>query len=191
MFRGFVRDESGMALGLAIVMIVLVGVMGSGLLIFVRNDLEAVIEVNQGRKALEAADAGAQAAKEHLRLNANPKSYDNEAEVEDSVWSHPEADEGGKDMTFDDGSANIKVRYLQPAKDEEEAGEAEHAPEVLPDGQDEYPNESDYFRIISKGTVGNANRIVESIYQARPGEQPGPYILERWSWRECYSKDCG
>ena len=51
-------DESGVALGLAVIMIVVVGVMGAGLLTFVRSDLEAVVEVNEGQRALSLADAG-------------------------------------------------------------------------------------------------------------------------------------
>ena len=49
MFRRFVNDESGIALGLAIIMIVLIGVMGTGLLVFVQNDLQAVIELRKLR----------------------------------------------------------------------------------------------------------------------------------------------
>lgn len=176
MFGRFVRDESGMVLGLAIVMILVVGVMGAGLLIFVRNDLEAVVEVNQGRKALEAADAGIQVAEERLRLDAKPESYDDEADT---------------DIDFEGSSANIEVQYLKSAEDEAKAKQVDYAPEVLPDGEANYPGDRNYFRIISKGVAGDARRIVESIYRTRPGEQPGSYTLERWSWRECYSKDCG
>jgi hypothetical protein len=46
MFERLRRDESGVALGLTIILIVLIGVMGAGLLTFVRSDLDAVIEVN-------------------------------------------------------------------------------------------------------------------------------------------------
>ena len=59
-----------MALGLAVIMIVLIGVMGAGLLTFVRSDLEAVVEVNQGQRALSLADAGVQAARRQLRSDA-------------------------------------------------------------------------------------------------------------------------
>jgi hypothetical protein len=38
--------ESGVALGLAVIMILLIGVMGAGLLTFVWSDLETVVEVN-------------------------------------------------------------------------------------------------------------------------------------------------
>ena len=185
MFGRLTRDESGMVLGLAIIMILVVGVMGAGLLIFVRNDLEAVVEVNQGRKALEAADAGIQLAEERLRQDAEPESYDGDAD-EDSAWSYTET---GKDITFEGSSANVKVRYLQPAN-KNQAGKADYAPEVLPEGRTDYPDDRNYFQIISEGVAGDARRIVESIYRTRPGEGPRPYTLERWSWRECYSKDC-
>lgn len=76
MLERFVKDQSGMALGLAVVMIVLIGVMGAGLLVFVQSDLEAVVEVNQGRKALEVADAGAQAARVRLLRDIRAAHYD-------------------------------------------------------------------------------------------------------------------
>ena len=49
MKRRFIRDESGMALPVAIMMVVVVGVMGAGLLTFVATDLRSVVEVNQGQ----------------------------------------------------------------------------------------------------------------------------------------------
>lgn len=75
MIQRLLKDESGMALGLAIIMIVLIGVMGAGLLVFVRNDLEAVVEVNRGQVAFDRADAGVQAAKRQLLLNAASTHY--------------------------------------------------------------------------------------------------------------------
>lgn len=76
MFGRLLRDESGMAMGLAIITVVLIGVMGAGLLVFVRNDLETVVEVNQGQQAFEIADAGVQAAKRQLLSDANRRHYD-------------------------------------------------------------------------------------------------------------------
>ena len=64
--RRFVKDESGMTMGLAIIMIVLIGVMGAGLLTFVSRDLNTVIEENRGQRAFEVADAGIGAAKRQL-----------------------------------------------------------------------------------------------------------------------------
>jgi hypothetical protein len=74
--RRLVRDESGMTMGLAVIMIVLIGVMGAGLLTFVRSDLNSVIEENKGQKALDIADAGVQAAKAHLRVDPFRQHYD-------------------------------------------------------------------------------------------------------------------
>ncbi|MBA3790042.1 MAG: hypothetical protein H0X23_02215, partial [Rubrobacter sp.] len=56
-YRRFIRDETGMTMGLTVIMIVLIGVMGAGLLTFVSTDLNAVIEVNRGQRAMELADA--------------------------------------------------------------------------------------------------------------------------------------
>ncbi len=76
MLRRLVKDESGVALGLAVIMILLIGVMGAGLLTFVRQDLLTVVEVNQGQKALNIADAGVQAAKAQLRVDSFRQHYD-------------------------------------------------------------------------------------------------------------------
>ena len=67
--RRLVKDESGMTMALAVIMIVLIGVMGAGLLTFVSRDLNTVIEENRGQRAFEVADAGIAAAKRQLASN--------------------------------------------------------------------------------------------------------------------------
>lgn len=74
MIGRLVRDESGIAMGLAVIVVVIVGVMGAGLLVFVRNDLEAAVQVNQGQEDFEAADAGIRAAERELLSNACPQA---------------------------------------------------------------------------------------------------------------------
>jgi type II secretory pathway component PulK len=59
---GLLREERGMALGFAIIVVVIVGVMGAGLLTFVAADLEAVAEINRGEQAFELAEAGIELA---------------------------------------------------------------------------------------------------------------------------------
>jgi hypothetical protein len=76
MIQRLVRDESGMTMALAVIMIVLIGVMGAGLLTFVQSDLKSVIEVNRSQKALDIAEAGVQAAKSHLRVDSFRQHYD-------------------------------------------------------------------------------------------------------------------
>lgn len=76
MIRGFVKDESGMTLPLAMIMIALIGVMGAGLLTFVMRDIDSVAEVNRGQNALDIAEAGVQAAKAHLRVDSFRQHYD-------------------------------------------------------------------------------------------------------------------
>ena len=61
-----VREERGMVVGLAIIVVVVVGVMGAGLLTFVSADLQAVVAVNRGEQAFELAEAGVEVAKAHL-----------------------------------------------------------------------------------------------------------------------------
>jgi len=60
------REERGMALGLAVIMVALIGVMAAGLLTVVAADLEALVEANRGRQAFELAEAGIEVAKAHL-----------------------------------------------------------------------------------------------------------------------------
>jgi hypothetical protein len=74
--RWLAKDESGMTMGLAVIMIVLIGVMGGGLLTFVQRDLNAVVEVNKGQKAFELADAGVQLARQHIKRDPRPAHYD-------------------------------------------------------------------------------------------------------------------
>ncbi len=76
MLGRFARDESGMVMGLTVIMVLLIGVMGAGLLTFVMRDLQAVVEVNRGQRALDIAEAGVQAAKSHLRVDSFREHYD-------------------------------------------------------------------------------------------------------------------
>lgn len=69
------REERGMALGLAIIVVVLVGVMASGLLTLVATDLRAVVEANRGEQAFELAEAGIEVAKAHLANAPNAASW--------------------------------------------------------------------------------------------------------------------
>jgi Tfp pilus assembly protein PilX len=72
------REERGMALGLAIIVVVLVGVMGAGLLTFVATDMQAVVEVNRGEQAFELAEAGIEVAKAHLANAPSPAGWSSE-----------------------------------------------------------------------------------------------------------------
>ena len=60
------EDEAGVALGLAIVMVVVIGVMGAGLLTPIIADLQGMAEANRGQQAFEMAEAGIEVAKARL-----------------------------------------------------------------------------------------------------------------------------
>jgi type II secretory pathway component PulK len=64
-----------MVLGLAIIVVVVVGVMGAGLLTFVSTDLQAVVAVNKGEQAFELAEAGVEVAKAHLANDPRPANW--------------------------------------------------------------------------------------------------------------------
>jgi hypothetical protein len=141
-------------------------------LVFVRNDLEAVVEVNQGENALGAAAAGVKAAENHIALEDNSKeSYDDDSANGDSEWSY--LDGNGKDLNFDGDSAEVKIRYLKPPPTEADARDPSYAPEwdsTLP-----YDNDRRYFKIISRGEAGEAVRKVEAIYRTTDFELPPAY----------------
>ena len=79
MSRKLLRDETGMTMGITIVMILVISVMGAGLLTFVMRDIDSVIETNRGQRAMDIADAGVQAAKSHLRVDSFREHYDTNA----------------------------------------------------------------------------------------------------------------
>jgi hypothetical protein len=111
--KRLLKDESGMTLALAIIMIVLIGVMGAGLLTFVSRDLNTVVEVNQGQRAFEIADAGINAAKRQLISTPDPKFYDNLAvPIADSSWADSS---GGEDLTMDDDGVNVRIQSNTPS----------------------------------------------------------------------------
>jgi type II secretory pathway component PulK len=96
MIRRLLREERGMALGLAVIVVAVVGVMGAGLLTFVATDLEAVVAVNRGEQAFELAEAGIEVAKAHL---ANDSSQ--------ADWSSGELHMAG----MVEGSVTVTVEY--------------------------------------------------------------------------------
>ena len=75
MTEHLLHEERGMALGLAIVVVLVVGVMGAGLLTFVSADLQAVAAVNRGEQAFELAEAGVEIAKAHLADDTSPADW--------------------------------------------------------------------------------------------------------------------
>ena len=75
MIRRLLRGERGMALGLAIIVVVIVGVMGAGLMTFVSTDLQAVVQVNRGEQAFELTEAGIEVAKAHLATDPSPADW--------------------------------------------------------------------------------------------------------------------
>lgn len=164
MLKQFVRDESGIAMGLAVIVVLLVGVMGAGLLVFVRNDLEAVVEVNQGQRAFELADAGIRVAEKQLEKNSTPDLYDGVAE--DIGWS--ESKGGMKLDGLLEGPATAGTRVTI-----------------------DYQKADETFRVISRGEYRNAKRIVEAIFTVSSADDgAGSSEARLQGWRECYSLNC-
>ena len=91
------REERGMVLGLAIIVVVVIGVMGAGLLTFVSADLQAVVAVNRGEQAFQLAEAGVEVAKAHLANDPSP-----------SNWSSGDLHMDG----VDDNSVSVTVEHV-------------------------------------------------------------------------------
>ena len=96
MIQGLLHEERGMALGLAVIVVVIVGVMGAGLLTFVATDQEAIVAVNRGEQAFQLAEAGIEVAKAHLANDSNPAD-----------WSSGELHMAG----MVEGSVTVAVEY--------------------------------------------------------------------------------
>lgn len=188
------KEETGIALPIAIMLVVVIGIMGAGLLVFVTTDLGSVIESNQGQKALNLADAGVQAARSHLlRSNADFRSYDGVTDTAadppnpESGWSCGSWNTGtktcgaaGKDLSnLGDSGNSLKVwiQYLQPSTTISQANDSTgvYAPEIVPTGQTNYPVGKDYFKVISQSQVGNTKRKVEAIYNTYSLDVPKAY----------------
>lgn len=141
--RRFVRDESGMTMALVVIMMVLIGVMGAGLLTFVTRDLESVVEVNQGQRALEMSDAGMEAARRHLaNEDAKPSSYDSirptlcstdptYSGCNSSWYDNGNPNTCGQTMTFDGNQIRVCIRYLLPSATDPQTRQPNYAPERL------------------------------------------------------------
>jgi Tfp pilus assembly protein PilX len=128
-----IRDESGMTLALTVFMIVIIGVMGAGLLTFVNRDLESVVEVNRGQRALKMADAGLEAAKRQLSYkDARPSSYDAVVTAGNSSWYDDGMVSSGQALTFDGNQIRVRIRYLTPSANSTQTSQPDFAPEVLP-----------------------------------------------------------
>lgn len=197
----FLKNESGIALPVAIMVMVLVGVMGAGLLVFVRNDLEAVVEVNQGQRALEAAEAGVAAAKRQLVSDDVRRHYDTDpsndcapgqrtagsqdwspatttsnATCSDNSIAKPSGPGVRRDFAAggDTGRFTATIQcYVQSGDPAGRCagGEAWPGPETA--------NEKRYFKVTSTGSFpadgSGATRTVQAIYYTQPLDYPTAY----------------
>lgn len=100
-----IRDESGVVLGLAIILVVLIAVMGAGLLTVVVSDLNATLEANRGQRAFEMAEAGIEVSKARL---AQDPGFD--------TWSSGElgmdGTDGGTVVVTVERSSGDEARYV-------------------------------------------------------------------------------
>ena len=184
MIRRSRRDESGVALGLAVIVVVLIGVLAAGLLAVLRSDLEGTIQTNRGQRALHLADAGAQAAAAQLRTDADPGHYDADG-ADNSGWAYVSSDGGtpGETLDLGEGAATATIRYLIPARTAAQQRDERYAPERVPAGLPDYPDR-DFFLAVSEGSSGGTRRKVEVIFYAKASGDSSEVV--QWSWREVY-----
>jgi type II secretory pathway component PulK len=97
------REEQGMVLGLAIIVVVVIGVVGAGLLTFVSADLQAVLAVNRGEQAFQLAEAGVEVAKTHLADDPNPSDWSSGELHADGV------DDNSVSVTIDHNAGSFEV----------------------------------------------------------------------------------
>jgi Tfp pilus assembly protein PilX len=197
MLQRLIRDESGIALGLAIIVVVLVGVMGAGLLVFVRSDLNSVITVNQGQKAFDIADAGVQDAKRHLYSQDTTRQHYDLSNTNDCTagqrlspedWSPATTVYVNQDCTggtttrstpgvtkdFAGGKVTVTITCYKQDPAGDCAGVTEGAPEAVA------ATDKAFFKIISTGEYGGARRKIEAIYYAsRSQDVPTGYFADK------------
>ncbi len=152
MFGRLLKEESGAALGMAIMVMVLVGVMGAGLLTFVQRDLETVVEVNQGQKAFEMADAGIKAAERQLKSDSTSSKYSGTA-ADDVQWSSGVSNPSG---CVSLGTSGMCLNNLD--------GNGS-TPDMV-NVTIEYRSLTTDYKVVSTGGYGGeAKRRVEAIYE--------------------------
>lgn len=142
----------------AMVVVVLVGLMGASLLVFVTTDLQTVAEVNRGQQAMEMAETGLKAAKVQLMDYPDPRSYDPnsstaayknwamcEPGVSDSACTSSMVNQAaGRSITMDGRTATVRIRK---------------APSPISTAT------QTYFEVTSESTVNGSRRKVQAYYR--------------------------
>ncbi len=203
------RDETGIALPVAIMMVVIVGVLGAGLLTFVVTDLNSVVEVNQGQKAFDIADAGVQLAKAQIRKDSFRRHYDtirsndcdegirvgpaadnwspstetwtNNTNCSGSALTRPASDVGVT-RNFGGGKFRVTIQCYSQYQDPSPSpctGITETPPEPFTKASDRK-----FFKITSTGyssvSGGGAVRKIEAIYYTgKIGQVPPAYYTPK------------
>jgi len=166
-------SESGIALPLAVIMVVLIGVMGAGLLTFVMADLDSVVAVNKGQRAFEMADAGVAAAKRQLvadcGANLDCANHYNGAGG-DVQWS-----KSVPNTTYS-GSSDFGVFLKELDGDAATADRVNVTIESV-------TTPANSFEVVSTGQYEDAKRRIEAIMTKSDGGAP---TIEVRGWRELH-----
>ncbi len=166
--RRFVNEDSGMALPLAVIMIVLLGVMGAGLLTFVSRDLNTVAEQNRGQRAFELADAGVGVAKRQLTDDCAGDIL-----CTDSYDAARDGDGNIVDLTADDiqWSWLMGGVTLDDLDDDDNLTTVDSVHVAI-----DFQANRNQFKVISTGTYGESKRKIEAILKGVGGSFGGEGI---------------
>jgi hypothetical protein len=168
MIQRFARDESGMTLGLAMILVLIIGIMGAGLLTFANTNLNTVVEANRGQRAFEVADAGIEAARRQLTYHCTGSSA-NSACV--TFYNDDEGDAGGDDIQWSIAKGGLTLNDLDGE------GVTEDSVTVTIDYR-EFEATTNDFKVISTGTYGDSKRKIEAIFKPiTPGGGGGGNVI--------------
>lgn len=175
--RRLAKEEGGMTMGLVVIMIVLIGVLGAGLLTFVRTDLTTVVEANQGQRAFEIADAGVAAAARQLAADSTFDHYDSN-DTNNVQWASTKS---GVTLSDLDGSVSTTDRARVRVLSSSAAGAGGQNAGAFDAGRRKCPEENDAasseplvngfiggrttYKVISTGEYGSAKRRIEATFE--------------------------
>jgi hypothetical protein len=152
------KNESGMTLGLTMIIIVMIGVMGAGLLTFATTDLSTVLEVNRGQRAFEVADAGVGFAKRQLTKDCQAATPQNPC-----IDHYDDLNGGNYQWSAVNG---VRLNDLDGDLDPRD-----YAIVTI-----DYRYQQDDFKIVSTGNYGVAQRKIEAIFKGVSGIGTGSGI---------------
>jgi hypothetical protein len=169
MIQRFARDESGMTMGLAMIMVLIIGVMGAGLLAFANANLNTVLEANRGQRAFEVADAGIEAARSQLISDCvgdntcmvHYNDCNSQEDVNGQFTSNCQTPTAGE-LQWSRAKGGLTLNNLDGI------GTTSDSATVMID-YTLVDQEDNYYKVTSTGTYGVSQRKIEAIFKPISG----------------------